>query len=125
MENLIAQVESFMDTFNTRDFSKTLDFFTDASVYVDPFGVQHSGRAAIAQALAPSDEFLNASTKYDITSTSIDEHTSTATVTWTLVITSDGNTSAIDGLDILRFREGKIAVKNAFCKAREISTRTI
>lgn len=113
-----------MATFNTGDFEAMLEYFSEGSVYVDPHGVEHIGVCAIGDALAPSFEVSDSISHYQITSTIIDEGQFTALVTWTLLITApDGTKSAIEGLDILHVRDGKIVLKNAFCKANELSIR--
>ena len=115
-----------MGTFNTGDFGAMLEFFSEGSVYIDPYGVEHNGVSASGDALAPSFEVSDSKSHYQITSTIIDEGQSMALVTWTLVITApDGTKSAIDGLDILHVQDGKIVLKNAFCKANELTIRKV
>jgi ketosteroid isomerase-like protein len=126
MKSLSEIVSSFMGTFNTGDFEAMLEFFSEGSVYIDPYGVEHNGVSAIGDALAPSFEVSDSKSRYQITSTIIDEGQSMALVTWTLFITAqDGTKSAIDGLDILHVQDGKIVLKNAFCKANELTIRKV
>jgi len=126
MTRLSDIVSSFMATFNARDYEAMLAFVANGAVYLDPQGIEHCGRAAVGAALAPGFAVSDSRSRYEITSTMIDEDQSMALVAWTLFITApDGAESAIDGLDILHVRDGKIVRKDAFCKASGIAVRTI
>lgn len=124
MNSLSAIASAFMETFNTGNFDAMLEYFSRDSVYIDPYSAEHVGVSAIADALAPSFEVSDSKSQYQITSAIVDECQCSALVTWTLLITAaDGTKSAIEGLDILHIRDGKILLKNAFCKANELSIR--
>lgn len=126
MNNIAEISKSFMNTFNTGDFAAMLGFFAEDSVYIDPHGVEHKGVSAIGDALAPNFEISDGDAHYEVTSTILDEDQSMALVTWTLLLTAaDGTKSTIVGLDILHIRDGKIVLKNAFCKANEIAIRRV
>jgi len=125
MNNFESEVERFMKTFNTGDFDGMLATFSQDGVYIDPHGTEHRGASAISTALGPIFQGALGSVRYEVTSTLLDEAQSRALVTWTLVMTSaDGTKSALDGLDILAYRDGKLESKNAFCKATDLAIRS-
>lgn len=126
MKSLSEIVSSFMGTFNVGDYEAMLEFISDTAVYIDPNGIEHKGRAAVGEALAPGFAVSDSKSHYEVTATMIDEDQSMGLVTWTLLITApDGTQSSIDGLDILHVRDGKITLKDAFCKANEIAVRQV
>ncbi|WP_300113052.1 nuclear transport factor 2 family protein [Sphingobium sp.] len=124
MNSLSEIASSFMGTFNAGDYEAMLAFISEGAVYNDPHGIEHEGRAAIGDALAPGFAVSDSHSRYQVTSTLIDEEQSMALVTWTLHIAApDGTASAIEGLDILHVRDGKIVRKDAFCKAADLAFR--
>ncbi len=126
MKSLSEIVSAFMGTFNAGDYEAMLAFISDTAVYIDPHGIEHKGRAAIGNALAPGFAVSDSQSHYQVTSTLTDEEQSIALVTWTLLITApDATESAIVGLDILHVRDGKIVRKDAFCKAGDLAVRQI
>lgn len=126
MKSLSEIVSSFMGTFNAGDYEAMLAFLSDSAVYIDPHGIEHQGRTAIGDALAPGFAVSDSPSSYQITSTIVDEEQSMALVTWTLRLAApDGAVSEIDGLDILHVRDGKIVRKEAFCKAGDLAVRQI
>lgn len=125
MTDFRSEVERFMQTFNTGDFDGMLATFAEGGAYIDPHGSEHRGLSAISAALRPIFEGALGTVHYDVTSTLIDDAQCRALVTWTLLMTAaDGAKSAVDGLDILEYRDGKLEIKNAFCKAVDLRIRS-
>lgn len=126
MATLSSNTRRFMSTFNDGQFERMLSFFAVNGVYIDPNGVEHRGNDAIGASLAPIFDGSLGVVHYEVTSTILDEEQSRALVTWRMGMTSaSGEKSEIDGLDILCFKDDKLILKNAFCKANELAIRSV
>lgn len=126
MSDLSTSTTAFMSTFNDGDFDRMVGLLSPDAVYIDPNGVEHTGAEAIGASLASIFDGSLGRVRYEVGSTILDERNGRALVTWTMVMTaSDGTRSAVDGLDILRFEEGRLVSKNAFCKAEGLAIRLI
>lgn len=124
MSKLSICTAAFMSTFNDGDFDRMLSLLSPDAVYIDPHGVEHRGIDAIGASLRSIFDGTLGSVGYDVHSTILDEATQRALVTWTMVMTAaDGSRTSADGLDILRFEDGRLVAKNAFCKADSLAIR--
>ena len=125
MSELSNNTAAFMGTFNDGDYDRMLGRLSPDAVYVDPNGFEHEGVDAIGASLKSIFDGTLGRVSYDVSSTILDETEQRALVTWTMSMqASDGSSSSIDGLDILRFRQGLLISKNAFCKADTLAVRT-
>lgn len=124
MTELSNSTAAFMGTFNDGAYDRMLGLLSPDAVYVDPNGVEHEGVDAIGESLKSIFDGTLGRVSYDVSSTILDEAEQRALVTWTMSMTAaDGSSSSIDGLDILRFRQGLLISKNAFCKAETLAIR--
>lgn len=124
MSDLSNQTTAFMGTFNEGDHARMMSLLAPDAVYIDPNGTRHEGASAIGESLKSIFDGTLGDVHYDVSSTILDEANGRALVTWTMVMTAaDGSASAVDGLDILHFRDGWLASKNAFCKAESLAIR--
>lgn len=126
MSDLSDNTTAFMNTFNDKDYDRMVELLSSEAVYVDPNGIEHRGRAAIGTSLRSIFDGTLGDVSYDVTSTILDEPNARALVTWTMMMTAaDGSRSMVDGLDILRFEDGRLVSKNAFCKAESLAIRSV
>jgi ketosteroid isomerase-like protein len=116
-----ATLAAFGAAWNRHDIDALMSFMTDDCVFLtaagaDACGTRISGRAAVRQAFAaawqavPDAQWTNA-----VHFVSGDFGTSQWTFTGTA---ADGSRIEVDGIDVFSFRDGKIALKNVFRKAR-------
>jgi ketosteroid isomerase-like protein len=116
-----ATLEAFSAAWNRHDIDALMSFMTDDCVFMtaagpDVCGTRHAGTEAVRKAFAgawgsvPDVQWLNG--KHFVQGDfGVSE--------WTFVGTAaDGSRIETDGVDLFTFRDGKIAVKNAFRKAR-------
>ncbi|MHA0333469.1 nuclear transport factor 2 family protein [Sphingomonas aquatilis] len=126
MSELSDSTTAFMNTFNEKDYDGMIGLLSPDAVYVDPNGIEHRGTAAIGTSLKSIFDGTLGNVSYDVTSTILDDRNCRALVTWTMMMTAaDGTRSTVDGLDILRFENGRLMSKNAFCKAEGLAIRPV
>lgn len=116
-----ATLAAFSDAWNRHDVDALMSFMSDDCVFLtaagpDVCGTRHVGRDAVRKAFAaawgavPDAQWLNG--QHFV-------HGDFGVSQWTFVGTAaDGSRIEADGVDLFTFRNGKIAVKNAFRKAR-------
>lgn len=112
---------AFGHAWNRHDIDALMSFMHEDCVFqtaggADPFGTRHSGHAAVRAAFAaawaavPDAQWQNARHRVD---------GDAGTSEWTFTGTgADGARIEVDGVDLFAFRDGKIALKNVFRKAR-------
>ncbi len=117
----IATLEAFSDAWNRHDIDALMVFMTDDCVFMtaggpDACGARHVGREAVRKAFpaawvaAPDAQWRNG--KHFVQGDfGVSQWTFTGTA-------ADGSRVETDGVDVFTFRDGKIAVKNVFRKAR-------
>lgn len=114
-------LQAFADAWNRHDLDALMSFMTDdcvfeASAGPDACGTRYAGRAAVREGFA------------DVFTTFPDAHWANArhfvhgdrgVSEWTFTGTrADGSRVEVNGCDLITFRDGRIAVKNAFRKNR-------
>ena len=114
-------LEAFTDAWNRHDVDALMSFMTDDCVFMtaggpDACGTRHAGRDAVRAAFAAAwatvrDAQWTRGRHFVAGDFGVSEWTFTGTA-------ADGSRIETDGVDIFRFREGKIQTKNAFRKAR-------
>lgn len=124
VSNPVVTVETlaaFSAAWNAHDVDALMSFMSDDCVFMtaggpDACGARHVGREAVRKAFAgawatlPDAQWRNG--KHFVQGDfGVSEWTFTGTA-------ADGSRVETDGVDIFTFRDGKIAVKNAFRKAR-------
>lgn len=112
---------AFSAAWNAHDVDALMSFMSEDCVFMtaagpDACGTRHEGREAVRKAFAgawaavPDAQWLNG--KHFV-------HGDFGVSEWTFTGTAaDGSRVEADGVDVFTFRNGKIAVKNAFRKAR-------
>ena len=104
----IDTLTAFSEAWNRHDIDALMSFMTDDCVFMtaggpDACGARHAGTEAVRKAFAGAWATLP--------DFGVSQWTFTGTA-------ADGSRVETDGVDIFTFRDGKIAVKNAFRKAR-------
>jgi ketosteroid isomerase-like protein len=117
----VDTLAAFSDAWNEHDIDKLMSFMSpDCEFHTaagpDACGTRHAGREAVRKAFEsvwltmPDAAWLNG--KYFVQGNfGVSEWTFTGTA-------ADGTRAEADGVDIFTFRDGKIALKNAFRKTR-------
>lgn len=117
----IATLSAFTDAWNRHDVDALMRFMTDDCVFMtaggsEACGTRHVGRDAVraafaaAWAMVPDAQWRNGQ-HFVSGDFGVSQWTFTGTA-------ADGSRIETDGVDVFTFRDGKIAVKNAFRKAR-------
>lgn len=116
-----ATLAAFSDAWNRHDIDALMSFMSDDCVFLtaagpDAGGARHVGFDAVRKAFAtaweavPDAQWRNG--RHFV-------HGDFGVSQWTFTGTAaDGSRIEADGVDLFTFRDGKIAVKNAFRKAR-------
>ena len=116
-----ATLAEFSDAWNRHDVDDLMRFMHDDCVFQtaagnDACGTRVVGRSAVRAAFAnawsavPDAQWLNG--RHAV-------HGDTGISEWTFTGTAaDGSRIEVDGVDLFEFRDGRIALKNVFRKAR-------
>lgn len=126
MPDLSALTTAFMNTFNDGDFDRMLALLSPTAIYVDPNDTEHRGPEAIGASLKSIFDGTLGTVSYKVKSTVINDDLQLSLVTWTMVMTTkDGSASSVEGLDILRFEDGRLVSKDAYCKAETLAIQSV
>ncbi len=112
----IEFLEAFGDAWNRHDIDTIMTSFTDDCVYISGWGTRFEGRDRVREGVSqffvrfPDGHFSDAS-HFICVDRGVSEWTFTATG-------PEGKTLDMLGCDIFTFKNGKIAVKDAFRKDR-------
>jgi len=123
MENHTAAAElgrlvlEFTEAFNRDDLDAVMSYFAEDAFYDEFHGARAHGKAAIRKVFEP--QFARAFGVIHFVAEDVfaDEGTGQATVRWLCVIDKDDKRRAWRGLDVLRFRGGKLIEKETYAKA--------
>jgi ketosteroid isomerase-like protein len=116
-----ATLEAFSDAWNRHDIEALMSFMHPDCVFQtaagpEACGTRHSGMAAVRKAFAAAWETVpDAQWRNGRHFVAGDFGTSQWTFTGTA---ADGSRIETDGIDVFSFKDGKIALKNVFRKAR-------
>lgn len=117
----VATLAAFSDAWNRHDIDALMSFMSEDCVFQtaagpDACGTRISGPAAVRQAFAAAWATVpDAQWRNGVHFVSGDFGTSQWTFTGTA---ADGSRIETDGIDVFTFKDGKIALKNVFRKAR-------
>lgn len=114
-------LEAFSAAWNRHDIDALMSFMTDDCVFEtaagpEACGARHAGAAAVRKAFAmawetvPDAQWQNG-VHHVMGDFGVSEWTFTGTA-------ADGSRIEVNGVDLFTFRDGKIALKNVFRKAR-------
>ena len=117
----VETLAAFSDAWNRHDIDALMSFMSDDCVFQtaagpDAWGTRHTGSAAVRKAFAAAWETVpDAQWRNGVHFVLGDYGTSMWTFTGTA---ADGTRIETDGIDVFRFKDGKIVLKNVFRKAR-------
>ncbi|WP_309645819.1 nuclear transport factor 2 family protein [Phenylobacterium sp.] len=108
----LAVARDLYRAFNDPTVEGVMAHFAEGAVYEDPMGGRHEGRAAVRAALAPA---FNGGQRYTLGQLFVADGVVVAA--WTLEIGPIGERVRLEGMDVLRFADGKIELKQCYMKA--------
>jgi steroid delta-isomerase-like uncharacterized protein len=117
----VATLAAFSDAWNRHDIDALMSFMTDDCVFetaagAEAYGTRHVGSAAVRKAFAGAWEAVpDAQWRHAVHHVDGDFGVSEWLFTGTA---ADGSRIEVNGVDLFVFRDGKIARKNVFRKAR-------
>lgn len=117
----VATLAAFGDAWNRHDIDALMSFMTDDCVFEtaagpDACGTRHVGTAAVRKAFASAWEAVPDAQWRDARHHVMGDF---GVSEWTFTGTAaDGSRIEVNGVDLFTFRDGKIALKNVFRKAR-------
>ncbi len=117
----VATLQAFSDAWNRHDVDGLMCFMSEDCVFMtaagpDACGTRHVGREAVRKAFAAAWESVK-DAQWERATHCVQGDVGISQ--WTFTGTApDGSRIETDGVDVFTFRGGKIAVKNAFRKAR-------
>jgi ketosteroid isomerase-like protein len=118
-EDAIQLMQRHAEAWNAHDSDALLSLMTEDCIYYassgkHPFGERHAGHAALKPAFTTIWETVRDASWDDVTHFPCGEY---GFSTWTFRGTlSDGTSIEVKGLDLLRFRNGKICRKDTYRK---------
>lgn len=117
-QELYDRCVEFLDAFNRNDLDAVMAFFTDDIVYDQLNGRVAEGREAVRAAFAPQFAGEHGQMRFVEDQTFVDAAADKVMSSWDLHITRDGQTSVLQGLDLLYFRGPRIHLKQTYVKAK-------
>lgn len=108
----LTAVRNLYDAFNDPTADRVMTAFAEDAVYEDPMGRRHDGKAAVRAVLAPTFNGAQRYTLRDVVCVA-----ETVVATWSLEVGPTDGRLRLEGIDVLRFANGKIALKQCFMKA--------
>lgn len=110
-------VLDFTEAFNRDDLEAVMDCFAEDAFYDEFHGRRSHGKAEIRKVFEPQFAGAFGVIRFRTEDVFAEPETGKALVRWLCVIEKDGVERAWRGLDILRFRDGKLVEKETYAKA--------
>lgn len=117
-QELAALERKFLEVFNNADVDGIMNFFTDDAVYGEVHGKVRSAGAEIRKSFEGLFNGQFGVVRFEAVDTIIDEAESKVMSSWKLHLTMDDKRVALEGLDLLYFRDNKIYKKLTYGKAK-------
>lgn len=117
-ERLRSLVLEFTDAFNRDDLEAVMAYFAEDAFYDEFHGSRSQGKAAIRAVFEPQFAGAFGVIRFVTEDVIADVETGKAMVRWLCTVEKSGKRSAWRGLDVLRFRGGKIVWKETYAKAQ-------
>ncbi|MFT4583633.1 MAG: ketosteroid isomerase-like protein [Gammaproteobacteria bacterium] len=110
--------DDFLGAFNRADVDGIMSFFTEDAVYEEFHGRVNEGKAAIRKSFERlySDRF--GTPRFEEDDTFIDVDQNKVMSSWRLYLDLEGEAVVIEGLDLLRYQNDKIVLKQTYAKAK-------
>jgi len=117
-----AEIESltreFTAAFNRDDLEAVMSHFADDGVYEELDGRRSAGKDAVRAAFEPQFRGAFGEIRFLEEDILVDSATGKAMIAWTCTLETKRGPAAWRGLDVLHWRDGKLAVKQTYCKAK-------
>lgn len=110
-------VLDFTEAFNRDDLDEVMAYFAEDAFYDEFHGRRSHGKAAIREAFELQFAGAYGVIRFRTEDVFAEPETGKALVRWLCVVEKDGGTRAWRGLDVLRFRDGKLVEKETYAKA--------
>jgi uncharacterized protein (TIGR02246 family) len=108
----------FIDTFNRNDLDAMMAFFADDGVYEEFNGRLNEGREAVRAAFEPQFTGAFGEMKFLDEDLLIDPDTGKVMASWRCTLSVNGEPTSWRGLDLLHWRDGRLARKLTYAKAK-------
>ncbi len=115
-KELLELTNQFVDAFNRMNLDDVVSTFSEDGVYEDSQGGRHVGHDAIRAAFEPLVCGSRGKIQFDGEDMFTEVETGKVLTRWRLNIDKDGDISMIRGLDVLEFKDNKLAKKMAYMK---------
>jgi ketosteroid isomerase-like protein len=110
-------VLDFTEAFNRDDLEAVMDYFAEDAFYDEFHGARSQGKAAIRAVFEPQFAGAYGVIRFHTEDVFAEAETGKAMVRWLCVVEKGGKRRAWRGLDLLRFRDGKLVEKETYAKA--------
>jgi ketosteroid isomerase-like protein len=122
MTNRYAELKQltdhFLSAFNRADVDAIMSFFTEDAVYEEFHGRVNEGKAAIRKSFERLYSGRFATPRFEEDDTFVDVEQSKVMSSWRLYLELEGEAMVIEGLDLLRYQNDKIILKQTYAKAK-------
>ena len=108
LRELHQLVLDFTEAFNRDDLEAVMSYFAEDAFYDEFHGRRSQGKPAIREAFEPQFSGAYGRIRFRTEDVFAEPESGKAVVRWLCVIERDGRKSAWRGLDVLRFRDGKL-----------------
>ncbi len=116
---LEAAAVAFTEAFNRDDLDGVMRWFAEDAVYDEFDGARHRGTTAIREAFAPQFAGAYGRLRFHEEDLFVDAAAGKVMTSWLLTLEKGGRAGGWRGLDLLRFRDGKIVEKQTYAKTRK------
>jgi uncharacterized protein (TIGR02246 family) len=117
-QELVDITRRFLDAFNREDLDAVMDFFADDGIYEEFNGRRSAGKAAIRAAFVPQFTGAFGSMRFIDEDLFADAASGKVMASWRCTLAVNGKPASWRGLDLLHFRDGKLAQKLTYAKAK-------
>ena len=122
MTNRYAELKQltdhFLSAFNRADVDAIMSFFTEDAVYEEFHGRVNEGKAAIRKSFERLYSGRFGAPRFQEDDTFVDVEQSKVMSSWRLYLELEGEAMVIEGLDLLRYQNDKIVLKQTYAKAK-------
>jgi uncharacterized protein (TIGR02246 family) len=117
-QELVDITRRFLDAFNREDLDAVMDFFADDGIYEEFNGRRNVGKAAIRAAFVPQFTGAFGTMRFIDEDLFADAASGKVMASWRCTLALKGAPTSWRGLDLLHFRDGKLAQKLTYAKAK-------
>ena len=115
-QELVNWTEQFVNAFNKMDLNEVTNSFAENSVYEDSKGNRFYGKSEIKKAFEPLLSGEMGTIHFEGEDIFVEVTSGKVMTSWILTIELKGAKTKIQGLDLLKFNNGKVLEKLAYRK---------